>query len=96
LREHREEFTTSTYVLNFEKEGSTRNIPIYLNFLIAIALPQNPAGALFQIARPLRAVEVLQGNELVLYVGADAHFLSGAEDYPDLPAAYLGEKLFFL
>ena len=38
----------------------------------------------------------MQGDQLFLHVGARAHLLRGAEEYPDLTAAHLSEQLLFL
>ena len=40
-----------------------------------------------------RQVQVMQGNELILDVGARAHFGRGTQQHPHLPGAHFGKQL---
>ena len=54
--------------------------------------PQSPS----IISRPPGAVQVVQGYEPLLDIGASAHLLSGSYEHTDLPGTDLGKKLFLL
>ena len=61
--------------------------------LVAVALPDDAPAALLQIARPPRAVEVVERHEPVLHVHARAHFEGGAHEHPHLTGAHLCKQL---
>jgi hypothetical protein len=71
-------------------------VSVYRDFVVAVALPDNAAGALFQISRTPRAVYVVRGYQTVLDVGACAHLKRTAEQYAHTSLPHLCEQFFFL
>src|SRR5699024_9005135 len=63
--------------------------------LVLVALALNAALSLGQVARPPRAVQVMQCHQAILDVGTRAHCLCTAQQHPHLAGAHLGEQLFF-
>ena len=74
-------------------KSAFRYIPIDFHLLIFIALADDTPQPLLQIGGPPRAVQVMQGNELILDVSACAHFGRGTQQHPHLPGAHLGKQL---
>ena len=66
-----------------------------MHFLVAVALTDDTTTALLQIARPPRAVEIVQRNKPVLDVHARAHLKGASYEDAHLPGAYLCKQLFF-
>ena len=66
-------------------ERSFGDVAVDLDFGVVVALPQDSAFALLDVARPPRGVEVMEGDEPLLHVGPGAHFLGGAEEDADAP-----------
>ena len=64
--------------------------------LIHIALTRDAALALFEIAGTPRGVEVVEGDEPVLYVCPRAHLGRGANEHAHIAGAHFGEQLLFL
>ena len=64
-----------------------------MNLLIAVALPDDAPAALLQIARPPRAVEVVERHEPVLHVHTRAHFEGAAHEHTHLTGAHLCKQL---
>ena len=62
-----------------------------MHFLVAVALPDDAPAALLQIARPPRAVEVVERHKPVLHVHARAHFEGAAHEDAHLTGAHLCE-----
>ena len=63
---------------------------------ILIPTPHDSPGALNQIPRPPRCLQIVRRNKPVLHVGPSAHLLRAANQDTHLPAAYFCEQLFFL
>ena len=61
--------------------------------LVAVALPDDAPAALLQIARPPRAVEVVERHEPVLHVHARAHLEGAAHEHTHLTGAHLCKQL---
>ena len=64
-----------------------------MHFFVAVALPDDAPAALLQIARPPRAVEVVERHEPVLHVHARAHFEGAAHEDAHLTGAHLCKQL---
>ena len=64
-----------------------------MNLLIAVALPDDAPAALLQIARPPRAVEVMEHHKPVLHVHTRAHFEGAAHEHTHLTGAHLCKQL---
>ena len=60
-----------------------------MNLLIAVALPDDAPAALLQIARPPRAVEVMERHKPVLHVHTGSHFEGAAHEHPHLTGSGL-------
>ena len=76
-------------------ERSLGHIAVNMHFLVAVALTDDAAAALLQIARPPRAVEVMQRDEPVLDVHTRTHLKGAAHQDAHLPGAHLCKQLFF-
>ena len=74
-------------------KSAFRYIPIDFHLLVFVALADNTAQPLLKVGRPPGAVQVMQGNELILDVGARAHFGRGTQQHPHLPGAHFGKQL---
>ena len=74
-------------------KSAFRYIPIDFHLLIFIALADDTPQPLLKVGRPPGAVQVMQGNELILDVSACAHFGRGTQQHPHLPGAHLGKQL---
>ena len=72
-------------------EGGFRDIAVDMYLLVAVALPDDAPAALLQIARPPRAVEVVERHKPVLHVHARAHFEGAAHEDAHLTGAHLCE-----
>ena len=76
-------------------ESSLSDVAIHMDGLVLVALALNAALSLGQVARPPRAVQVMQCHQAILDVGTRAHCLCTAQQHPHLAGAHLGEQLFF-
>ena len=72
------------------------DITVNLHLGILVALPHNAPAALLQIRRPPRAIQIMQGNQAILNIGACAHFLRTAHQHTHITAPHFGEQLHFL
>ena len=63
-----------------------------MDFLVAVALTDDAAAALFEISRPPRAVEIMERNESVLDVHASPHLESTPHEDAHLTGANLCEQ----
>jgi hypothetical protein len=71
------------------------DVAVDRHFLILIALAQDAAVALLDFGRLPGGVEVVEGNQAFLHVGAGAHFLRAAQKDPHLARAdFLEQRLF--
>ena len=76
-------------------ERSLGHIAVNMHFLVAVALTDDAATALLQIARPPRTVEVMQRDEPVLDIHTRTHLKGAAHQDAHLPGAHLCKQLFF-
>ena len=76
-------------------EGALGDVAVDMYLLVAVALPDNAALALFQVAGPPGAVQVVEGNEPVLDVHARAHLEGAAHEHPHPALPHPGEQFFF-
>ena len=74
-------------------KGALGDVLEHFDRFVHVALAQRPTGSLLQISGPPWAVKVMRRHNAVLDVGASSHFLGAADQYPNLPPAYLGEQL---
>ena len=65
-----------------------------MNLLIAVALPDDAPAALLQIARPPRAVEVVEHHKPVRHIHTGSHFEGAAHEHPHLTGADFCKQLF--
>ena len=74
-------------------EGSLCGITIDLHIRIHVALTDDTTGALLQITGTPGTVQIMQGNQPILTVGACAHLGRAAEQNTHLTGAHLGKQL---
>ena len=60
-------------------ERAFRDVPEYPHLAVHIALPQDAALALLDVAGPPGRVEMVQRRQALLHVGTGAHFFGGAD-----------------
>ena len=72
------------------------DVAINLDCLVLIALPQNPAFALFHVGRTPRRIQMMQGNQSFLNIRASAHFLRAAHEDANFAGTHLLEQSMFL
>ena len=77
-------------------EGALGDIAVNVYLRIFVALPDNAPLPLLKVGRTPRAVEVVQGDELLLAVGASAHALGAAQQDTHLTAPHFSEQVFLL
>lgn len=63
-----------------------------MDFGIHIALTDNAARPLFQVAGTPGTVQIVTGDQPVLDVGTGSHFRRAAQQYAHLAGAHLGEQ----
>ena len=72
------------------------DIAVNVYFGVFVALANDAALPLLKIGRTPRAVEMVQGDELLLAVGASTHALGAAQQDTHLTAPHFTEQIFFL
>ena len=77
-------------------EAPFGDVAVDRHFLVLVALPEDAALALLDLGRLPGGVEMVQGDQPFLHVGAGAHLLRAADQHPDLAAADLIEQGSFL
>jgi len=77
-------------------EGALGDIAVNVYLRVFVALPDNAPLPLLKVGRTPRAFEVVQGDELLLTVGASAHALGAAQQDTHLTAPHLAEQVFLL
>ena len=77
-------------------EGALGDIAVNVYLRIFVALPDNAPLPLLKVGRTPRAFEVVQGDELLLAVGAGAHALGAAQQDTHLTAPHFAEQIFLL
>ena len=77
-------------------EGSLGDIAVNVYLRVFVALPDNAPLPLLKVGRTPRAVEMVQGDELLLEVGACSHTLGAAQQDTHLTAPYFAEQVFLL
>ena len=65
-----------------------------MNFLVSVSLTDDSAGALFQVARPPRRVQIMKRHKPVLHVHAGPHFEGAAHQHTHLTGADFCKQLF--
>ena len=65
-----------------------------MHLRISVALPNDPAFPLLQIAGPPGTVQIMQSDQPVLHVGSRPHLAGAAQKDPHLPGANFGKQLF--
>ena len=66
-----------------------------MDTLILVALALNTAFALFQVAGPPGAIQVMECYKAILHVGSGSHFRCAADQNTYLAGAYFAEQLLF-
>ena len=66
-----------------------------MNFLVHVSLTDDSSGALFQIARPPRCIQIVECHKAVLYIHTCAHFEGTAHQYAHLTGADLSKQFLF-
>ena len=69
-------------------KGSLCDIPEDLNLRILIALPDDSSQSLCKVGRTPRTVQIMEGNEPILDIGACAHLLGAAHEDTHLTGAH--------
>ena len=77
-------------------EGTLGDIAVNVHLWVFVALPDNAPLTLLKVGRTPRAVEMVQGDELLLAVGACSHTLGAAQQDTHLTAPHLAEQVFLL
>ena len=77
-------------------EGALGDIAVNVYLRVFVALPDNAPLPLLKVGRTPRAVKVVQGNELLLAVGACSHTLGAAQQDTHLAAPHFAEQIFLL
>ena len=77
-------------------EGAFRDIAVNVYLRIFVALTNDASLPLLKVGRTPRAVEVVQGDELLLTVGASTHALGAAQQDTHLTAPHFAEQIFLL
>ena len=77
-------------------EGALGDITVNVYLRVFVALPDNAPLPLLKVGRTPRAFEVVQGDELLLAVGAGAHALGAAQQDTHLTAPHFAEQIFLL
>ena len=77
-------------------EGALGDIAVNVYLRVFVALPDNAPLPLLKVGRTPRAFEVVQGDELLLAVGAGAHALGAAQQDTHLTAPHFAEQIFLL
>ena len=77
-------------------ERSFRDVAIDRHFLVLVALAEDAALALLDLGRLPRGVEVMQGDQAFLDVGAGAHLLRAADEHAHRTLPDLLEEGLFL
>lgn len=72
-----------------------RHIAEDMNFLVHVSLTDDSSGALFQIARTPRCVQIMERHKAVLDIHTCAHFEGAAHQYAHLTGADLGKQFLF-
>ena len=63
---------------------------------IFVALPDDTALPLLKVGWPPRAIQMVQGHQLLLAVGSGTHALCAAQQHTHLTGPHLGEQVFLL
>ena len=77
-------------------EGALGDIAVNVYLRVFVALPDNAPLTLLKVGRTPRAIKVVQGDELLLAVGASAHALGAAQQDTHLTAPHFAEQVFLL
>ena len=77
-------------------EGALGDIAVNVHLRVFITLADDAPLPLLKVGRTPRAVEMVQGDELLLTVGAGAHALGAAQQDTHLTAPHLAEQVFLL
>ena len=74
-------------------KGVLHDVGEYFYLFVRVALPDNTAFALFDVARPPRCVQMVLCYQMMLEVCASSHFLCRADNDADFAVVYFLEKL---
>ena len=77
-------------------EGALGDIAVNIYFGVFVALANDAALPLLKVGRTPWAVEMVQGDEFLLTVGASAHALGAAQQDTHLTAPYFAKQIFLL
>ena len=77
-------------------KGAFGDVAVNVHFLIFIALTNDAPFALLEIRRTPRTIQMVQGDELLLAVGAGTHALGAAQQDTHLTAPYFAKQIFLL
>ena len=77
-------------------EGALGDIAVNVHLRVFVALPDDAPLPLLKVGRTPRTIKVVQGDELLLTVGASAHALGAAQQDTHLTAPHLAEQVFLL
>ena len=77
-------------------EGALGDIAVNVYLRVFVALPDDAPLPLLKVGRTPRAIQMVQGDELLLAVGASAHALGTAQQDTHLTAPHFAEQIFLL
>ena len=77
-------------------EGALGDIAVNVHLRVFVALPDNAPLPLLKVGRTPRTIQMVQGDELLLAVGAGAHALGAAQQDTHLTAPHLAKQIFLL
>ena len=77
-------------------KGVFRYIGINLNLLVFVTLANDAALPLLKVSWSPGTIEMVQGNQFLLNIGASAHFCGTSQQNPHFSSTNLAEQLLFL
>ena len=86
-------FTSHPHV---DVDAPLRDVEVDGDFPVLIPLPEDAALALLDLGRLPGRVQVIEGDQSLLYVRAGPHLLGGADQHPHRPLADLLEQSLLL
>ena len=75
-------------------KGGLRHIAEDVDLLVPVSLTDDSSGALFQVARPPRRIQIMKRHKPVLHVHAGPHFEGAAHQHTHLTGTDFGKQFF--
>ena len=84
------------HLIQVAVEGALGDIAVNSHLRVLVPLADDPPTALLQVTRPPGAIKIVEGDELVLYIGPCSHFGGRTHQHPHLPGADFPKELLLL